>query len=87
MCLGHRVGSLRRVLAFHRAVGLVFDMGTRERKTNINYDIDGVYRREGGRGGAGNQPAAKRGRKLVMPEHQFFDKDKYVLWKNIRSAT
>lgn len=81
------MGSLRRVLAFHRAVGLVFDMGTRERKTNINYDIDGVYRREGGRGGAGNQPAAKRGRKLVMPEHQFFDKDKYVLWKNIRSAT
>jgi hypothetical protein len=58
--------------------GLVFDMGTRERKTNINYDIDGVYKREGGRGG--NQSTTKRGRKLVMPEHQFFDREKCVIF-------
>lgn len=70
--------------------GLVFDMGTRERKTNINYDIDALLRgapREK-KEGAPQQPAVKRGRKLVMPEHQFFDREKYVygcarLWKPV----
>ncbi|EWM27880.1 atpase-like protein [Nannochloropsis gaditana] len=60
-----------------RKDGLVFDMGQRERRPTMNYDVDSYYRSamKGGTGARGDKEGStKRPRRLVLPEHQFFNR-------------